>query len=273
MVNETHEWVRSFQRIIYAYYETHRRPFPWRETRDPYAVLVSEVMLQQTQTSRVREKYEAFLSAYPTFSSLAQARPADVLELWQGLGYNRRALALKRAAELVTEHYGGKLPSDEDTLLGLPGIGPYTAAAVRVFAFNTPTPVIDTNVRSVYIYFFFDENTKVSDEDLLPLIRETFDHDNPREWVYALMDYGVFLKSHLTNPTRNSTTYAKQSRFEGSNRQVRGRIVRILLEGSQTMAGLVAGTGTTEEVVTKALETLIHDGIVACEGDRYMIVS
>jgi A/G-specific adenine glycosylase len=273
MVKEPHNWIRSFQRIIYAYYETHRRPFPWRETRDPYAVLVSEIMLQQTQTSRVREKYKMFLSAYPTFSSLAQGQLADVLELWQGLGYNRRALALKRTAELVTEHYGGNLPSDEDTLLGLPGIGPYTAAAVRVFAFGIPSPVIDTNVRSVYIYFFFDDTTKVSDKKLLSLIRETFDHDDPREWVYALMDYGVFLKSHLTNPTRNSTTYTKQSRFEGSNRQVRGRIVRLLLEGTQTMTGLVAGTVTDQDSVTKALETLTRDGIVACEGDRYMIVS
>ncbi|HHN81934.1 MAG TPA: A/G-specific adenine glycosylase [Methanomicrobia archaeon] len=273
MARENDEWVRSFQRIIYAYYNEHKRPFRWRETHDPYAILVSEVMLQQTQTSRVRDKYDAFLTAFPTFESLAQAPTADVLELWQGLGYNKRALSLKRTAEIIMERHGGKLPSDESALRALPGIGAYTAAALRVFVFNAPAPVIDTNVRAVYIHFFSDGSTKVRDTDLLPLIRDTFDTDHTREWVYALMDYGAYLKRNMKNPARNSTAYKKQSRFEGSNRQVRGMIVRFLLDGKHSAREVAKGIDIDETMVKKALETLVKDGIITCRDDTYAIVS
>ncbi|NTW92463.1 MAG: A/G-specific adenine glycosylase [Methanoregulaceae archaeon] len=221
--------VDVFQGRVRDDYQRYRRDLPWRHTTDPYQILVSEVMLQQTQVERVKEKYGRFISRFPDFGSLAAATIADVLSAWQGLGYNRRALALRQTAARVVEQFGGILPEDEKDLQSLPGIGPYTAAAVLAFAFNQPVLLIDTNIRRVFIHCFFRERSQVTDREILPLVRETLDRENPREWYNALMDFGWYLGTTIKNPNRRSRHYQRQAPFEGSNRQVRGKILHLLV--------------------------------------------
>ncbi|GFO55384.1 endonuclease III [Geomonas sp. Red276] len=223
------EEVHAFQEGIRAHYRAHARSLPWRETRDPYAILVSEIMLQQTQVDRVREKYRAFLAAFPGFAELARAPLADVLSLWQGLGYNRRAISLKLCAEAVVERCGGRLPGEIAALEALPGIGPYTARAVALFAFGEPTPFIETNIRSVYLHHFFPGKEKVPDALILPLVEATLDRGDPRGWYYGLMDYGSQLKRTGENPSRRSAHHTRQSPFRGSNREKRSLILKAIL--------------------------------------------
>lgn len=210
------------------------RDLPWRRTRDPYAVWVSEVMLQQTQTSRVDGRWQRWLERFPTPSALAAADPADVLDEWQGLGYNRRALALRRAAQAVVE-LGGELPREAAALTALPGVGPATAGGIRAFAFDLPAVYLETNVRSVLLHELFPGEEGVRDRDLVPILRATCPRgsddpaDDPRTWYYALLDYGAYLKRVGPNPGRRSRAHARQSRFEGSHRQLRAELLRVLL--------------------------------------------
>ena len=189
------------------------RDLPWRGIDDPYAVLVSEVMLQQTQVSRVEKYWERFLHLFPTIDALASADTALVLEMWQGLGYNRRALALKRCAEICSKEHGGLLPSTYDELLRLPGIGKATAGGIMAFAYQKPTLYLETNVRTVFLHELFPYEENVSDKQLEPLVERTCSLDNPRGWYYALLDYGAYLKSVLPNPSRRSKHHVKQSKF------------------------------------------------------------
>lgn len=211
------------------------RDLPWRNTRDPYEVLVSEIMLQQTQVVRVSRYWERFLVAFPTVDALAAAATSDVLEVWQGLGYNRRALALKRAADICAAQHAGRLPETYDELLALPGIGPATAAGVMAFACGKPSVYIETNVRAVFLHELFPDREKVSDKELAPLVEAvcpTADAPADRDvrmWYYALLDYGSHLKQAGLNPSRRSAHYARQSAFEGSRRQKRAWIVRRVL--------------------------------------------
>lgn len=223
--------IADFRRTILDNYRNHGRSFPWRETDDPYKILVSEMMLQQTQTLRVVPKYEAWLKRFPTANSLAEAPLADVLALWNGLGYNRRAKYLQAACAEVCRRYSGRFPSFSSELEQLPGIGPYTARAVSSFAFNNPEAFVETNIRSVFIFFFYnDTSEKIPDSELLAVAEQTVDKNDPRTWYYALMDYGAELKKRVKNPSRKSASYAKQSKFEGSLRQARGAILRQLAE-------------------------------------------
>jgi A/G-specific adenine glycosylase len=187
-------------------------------------------MLQQTQVARVLEKYPLFLRAFPDFVALADAQIVDVLAAWQGMGYNRRALNLQRLSQAVMVDYGGRLPSEPATLIKLPGIGPGTAGSIAAFAFNQPVAFIETNIRRVLIHHYFADHTDVPDTDLLPIAERLLDRDNPRAWYYALMDYGAHLATTVPNPNRRSRHYTRQSKFEGSDRQIRGAIVRLLLE-------------------------------------------
>lgn len=217
-----------FIKVIKDYYAKHKRPFAWRDNKNPYHVFVSEVMLQQTQTSRVIDKYASFIRTFPTFQALADAPLVQVLAAWQGLGYNRRGKFLQQSAQVVVGQHGGILPDTIDDLVLLPGIGPATAASLAAFAYNRPTLFIETNIRAVYIHFFFNDQIDVHDKELLVLIEQTLDRKSPRQWYYALMDYGVMLKKQLVNPSRRSKHHVRQSKFEGSDRQVRGAIVRLL---------------------------------------------
>jgi len=264
--------IERFRAAVYDHYERHGRDFPWRRTTDPYCILVSEVMLQQTQTKRVAQKYVEFIARFPDFGALAGATTAEVLAAWQGLGYNRRAQALHAAARNVCAGFGGRLPPEREALRSLPGIGPYTAAAVRAFAFNLPDAFIETNIRTVFIHEFFPGVEGVRDTDILPLVEATLDRDNPRRWYQALMDYGAALKES-GNPSRRSAHHRPQSRFDGSRRQARGVILRTLLhDGSTTSAELRQRIEGWDARFDDALETLKRDGMVS-ERDGALFVA
>lgn len=251
-----------FTSIIWEYYAKHKRSFPWRETTDPYQILVSEIMLQQTQTDRVVPKFTAFIAQFPNFSSLALAPLSQVLSLWSGLGYNRRALYLHKTAQQVIERFGGKLPESEKELLSLPGIGKYTAGAILAFVHNRRAIFIETNIRRVYIHFFFSDQEKVSDELLNPVIEQTLPNENYREWYYALMDYGVYLAKTHENPNRKSKHYTKQSKFEGSKRQLRGKILRIYLADGHINENHLMLADYKKDVVKAVIEEMKNEGLV-----------
>ena len=269
--------IKEFQATVWGYYEQDgRHDLPWREeaaVRSPYAIVVSELMLQQTQVGRVIAKYEAWMKRWSAWEVLAQASLAEVLTQWQGLGYNRRAKFLHQLAQVVTREYDGQLPRDESALLRLPGLGPYTVAAVQAFAFNMPCVVIETNIRTVYIHHWWPDYAqsvpKISDTDLRPIVSATLDQERPREWYWALMDYGAWLKKKVGNVNRHSRQYGKQSRFVGSKRQVRGAIIRYLSQPVQVEDGrLVAVDDLYEGVMGQEQSTgiltdrLVFDDIV-----------
>lgn len=264
--------VSAFQKHIYSSYHANPRPMPWRTTKDPYCIIVSEIMLQQTQVERVKTKYAEFLSAFPTLAALASAPLEDVLRVWQGLGYNRRALALKRCAEEIISRYNGQFPRDTGELESLPGIGPYTARAVAAFAFGIAEPLIETNIRTVFIHFFFHGRDKISDREIMPLVAATLDRHNPREWYYALMDFGVWLKQQHPNPGRRSRHHVQQSRFEGSNRQLRSRLLRAVMAGPGASALELAGQlGAEQAVVERNLADMEREGFLCRTGSHYLV--
>jgi A/G-specific adenine glycosylase len=262
--------IPQFKKKIWAYYRENKRSLPWRKTRDPYRILVSEVMLQQTQVARVKVKYKSFLAKFPTVESLASTSFAEVLAEWQGLGYNRRALMLKKCAEIVVKDYHGKFPKDFKLLCSLPGIGPATAGDIMAFAWNIPVPVIETNIRSVYIHFFFTGKTKVTDKQIMPIVEQTLDHDNPREWYWALFDYGACLKKTI-NPSRKSAHHVVQSKFKGSTRETRARILRVLLQGPHTEKKLCELLQKDIEVTRTVLIQLEKEGLVHKKRNQYTI--
>ena len=266
--------VEQFQATIYGYYKAHKRLMPWRQTQNPYHILVSEIMLQQTQVERVLGKYGEFLARFPDFETLAQAPWPEVLAVWQGLGYNRRALALKRLVQAVVENWGGRLPRSVEDLLTLPGIGPATAGALLAFAYQQPVAFIETNIRRVFLHFFFAELEGVTDREILPLVERTLDRERVREWYYALMDYGASLRSAGPNPNRRSAHYARQSPFSGSNREVRSQIVKTLLEGRVLSFRELARAMGMSSIRTKAaLEQLLTEGFVVQEGGKLRLAS
>ena len=258
------------------------RELPWRHVDDPYAVLVSEIMLQQTQVTRVGRFWERFLEAFPTLDALAAAAVPDVLERWQGLGYNRRALALKRTADQCAADGRGRLPDSYEGLLALPGIGPATAAGVMAFAHQVPGVYVETNVRAVFLHELFPHEDKVSDKMLEPLVAAAAFHPtaaaDPRRWYYGLLDYGAHLKATGVNPTRRSASYSRQSVFEGSRRQKRAWIVRRVLaapEGVEVAAVRAdldraeteaARDGVDEALFASIVNDLVTEGFFRREG-------
>jgi A/G-specific adenine glycosylase len=243
---------------------------PWRRTKVPYRVLVSEVMLQQTSVARVLPKYGEFLRAFPTIRALAQSSVEEVLSVWKGLGYNRRALALRGAARAVQEKLGGRIPRTVDELVSLPGLGRATASSFLVFAFNAPIPFIETNIRRVFIHFFFPRSREVPDARILPLVEKTMDRKNPREWFYALMDYGAQLRGAGANPNLRSAAYVRQSRFEGSLRQLRGHVLDVMLElRSATANGISRALEKADPRLPAVLSQLVAEGFLSKKGGRY----
>lgn len=262
----------AFVERVWEHYHAHRRDLPWRRTRDPYAILVSEVMLQQTQVMRVVPKYEAFLAAFPDVEALASAPLDELLRVWSGLGYNRRAINLKRAAEGIVAEHGGRVPDTLEGLTALPGIGHATAGQVLAFAFDLGVPFIETNVRSVYLHEFFGDAEDVPDAAILPIVEATMPAEGAREWFWALMDYGTHLKTTLPNPSRRSRHHVRQGRFEGSSRQLRGRLLVALAEQGGLSADELAGVVRFEpERVALALAALQSEGFVVSEDDRWRI--
>lgn len=265
----------AFIKAVYSHYESAgRHDLPWRKTKDPYKIAVSEIMLQQTQVNRVKEKYKEFLKAFPTVSVLAKASLQQVLLIWSGLGYNRRARFLHQMAKTITTDRKGRFPKTFDELLTLPGIGKYTAAAISAFAYNIPVPLIETNVRTVYLHHFYhDSEAGVRDADLMELVTETLDRNNPAQWYWALMDYGSHLKASGITIHRNSAQYKKQSTFKGSVREVRGGIMKVLTLRPTTKKALEKALGFSAERIDRALAQLAKEGLVIQKGQRFLIAS
>lgn len=221
----------EFIEIVWEYYRKHGRDLPWRNPEangdfDPYKIMVSEVMLQQTQAKRVIPKYHEFLQRFPTMRDLAEAELSEVLTAWSGLGYNRRAKFLWQAAQAVN----GEFPTTLEGLIALPGIGKNTAGAIQAYSFNQPVVFIETNVRTVYIHHFFAGRDDVDDKEITELVAATVDKEHPREWYWAIMDYGSHLKATVGNTSRYSKHHTKQSKFEGSGRQIRGKVIKLLIQ-------------------------------------------
>lgn len=263
-----------FQNTIKQYYRAHGRALPWRKTKDPYRIFVSEIMLQQTQVDRVLVKYPVFIKAFPTFQTLARASLADVLRVWQGMGYNRRAKFIRDAAQIVIQKYKGVLPDDPRVLVALPGVGAYTAGALSVFVYNIPALCIETNIRRVFIHFFFARRHTVSDAEIAKIVERTLDRKNPRIWYWALMDYGTMLgrMSHMQfkNPNRKSAHYARQSAFQGSDRQIRGAIMRLLIEKGLSPGAMICRyTKQPHQKVQTILAALCKEKLIMRRGDRY----
>ena len=234
----------EFRKKVWAHYKKNgRHDLPWRKTRDPYKILVSEVMLQQTQVERVVHFYKNFLEQFPTAKALAAASLAEVLKSWQGLGYNRRAKMLQAAAREVVEKNKGKFPKTPEELEELPGVGPYTARAIAAFAYNQDVIFIETNIRTVVTHHFFGKKKKVSDTEVLKILTSAFPTGKSREWYAALMDYGTYLKKSGVRINAKSKHYTKQKQFSGSLRQARGAILKELSRGSATELRLLGLLG------------------------------
>lgn len=264
--------IDRFRQTIYQYYADHRREMPWRDSRDPYHILVSEIMLQQTQVERVIVKYEQFISTFPDFNSVSKVPLQDVLRVWQGLGYNRRAIALQTICRLVVTEYDGVLPNSVATLQTFPGIGPATAGAICAFAFSQPTVFIETNIRRVFLHFFFPNQHGVKDKEILPLVERTLDTRSPRRWYHALMDYGAMLKKENHNPNRRSAHYSRQAPFQGSNREIRGILLKILLARPElTEEELIRSVDRNPERVRPIINQLTKEGFLVRKGDRIRI--
>lgn len=264
----------TFTRELWSYYNDNARQLPWRQAEtngafDPYKIMVSEIMLQQTQVSRVITKYQEFLIAFPTINLLAQASLAEVLKIWSGLGYNRRAKFLHQAAQIITAEYDGKLPNKLDELIKLPGIGKNTAGAILAYAFNLPFVFIETNIRTVYLHHFFNDQTNVDDTQLIPYIQQTIDKSNPRKFYWALMDYGSHLKSTVGNVSKNSKHYSRQSIFEGSLRQLRGKVLRSLGERPKMLSDLMEEI--EDERIINVVEDLKKEQLITHQEQMYYL--
>lgn len=258
----------EFQELIWQKGRELYRSMPWRETDDPYKIMVSELMLQQTQVDRVVPKYNEFVALYPDVYSLATAPLGDVLALWNGLGYNRRAKFLHDSAVKIVSEFDGNVPSNVQDLMSLPGIGPNTAAAIAAYAFNLPVGFIETNIRTVYFQHFFEDAHLVSDDELRRVVSETVDAEHPRQWFWALMDYGSYLKKQGSAQLNKSSHYKKQSALEGSTRQVRGQIIRALTKSNMSESDL-RDEVIADERFERALAGVIKDGLVSLTEAQY----
>jgi A/G-specific adenine glycosylase len=267
----------KFRKIVWNFYKKNgRHSLPWRNTRDPYKILVSEIMLQQTQVERVIPYYQNFLKKFPQVKALAKASTSDVLKAWQGLGYNRRAVNLQRAAQTIAEEWGGTFPRQYEDILALPGIGPATAGDIMAFAFNKPAIVLETNIRQVFFHHFFpaalergDKPCKIYDKDVAPLVEKTLDKENPREWYYALMDYGAQLKKLHGNIAHQSAHYTKQSKFKGSNRELRSHILKLILERPRTKKDILKQLKQPSPAIEKNLIALEKEGLLTISAGRF----
>ncbi len=252
----------EFKRMVRQKGEELYRDMPWRNDTRPYYILVSELMLQQTQVTRVITKFNDFIERFPDESALASASLAEVLTLWQGLGYNRRAKFLHEAAKRVIFECNGVFPNTYELLVSLPGVGKNTAGAILAYSFNQPVIFVETNIRTIYFYHFFEHEESVDDKQIVAKLSETLDYESPREFYWALMDYGSWLKANGVHNIASSKHYKKQSKLEGSVRQVRGQIIRVLSGGDITRLALAEQISADSRFET-ALTGLLADGLIS----------
>lgn len=260
----------DFQELVWDKARELYREMPWRQDTRPYYVLVSEIMLQQTQVDRVIPKFEAFIERFPDVETLAKAPLSDVLKLWSGLGYNRRAKFLHEAAKKIMNDYDGIFPKKHEGLVLLPGVGVNTAGAILAYSFNEPVVYIETNVRTVYFHHFFEDSMTVTDKELRVLAEETIDREHAREWYWGLMDYGSYLKRQGVGRINKSHHYKKQSALKGSVREVRGAILKALALQKHSDAALRSAT-YDDERFQPALQGLLADGLVVLNGNHYQL--
>ncbi|HVW82472.1 MAG TPA: A/G-specific adenine glycosylase [Candidatus Paceibacterota bacterium] len=288
----------EFKRVVWRYYKNYgRHELPWRKTKDPYKILVSEVMLQQTQVERVIPFYAEFTRRFPTARKLAAAPLGEVLATWQGLGYNRRAKMLRQAAKEIVEKHGGRFPRSAAELEELPGIGHYTANAVAAFAFNKDAVFVETNIRTAILHGFFSTRTstgpptrgapaarpilplaggpasmRVSDREILQVLKRMLPRGKSRQWNLALMDYGAHLKKSGVKLNAKSKHYAKQSKFAGSNRQARGAILKELARGSAAEPRVLGLLGDNRRAqLASALTALQKEGLIQKRGKVFTL--
>lgn len=283
--------IQKFQKTVLNYFTTSGRGhLPWRNLPagrqgkiNPYNVWVSEVMLQQTQVDRVIPFFNNWTQAFPDVQTLANASQIDVLQYWKGLGYNSRALRMKQCAQEIIEKYKGKFPTEKSMIEKLPGIGPYTAGAIVAFAYNQPTVIIETNIRRVFIHHFFQDSEKISDSEILALVEKTLPDTDFRTWYWALMDYGSYLGRTLNiagkkyNPNVQSKHYNKQSKFIGSDRQIRGKILEILLQEKNNVITItklknnIAELTTDDQRIQKILDQLQAENFIIMQGNKIQL--
>lgn len=263
--------VTIFQTKILTWYEEHKRDLPWRRTHDPYKILVSEVMLQQTQVSRVIPKYENWLQVFPTVEILAKATVSEVLKQWMGLGYNRRALYLQNTAREVVKR--GMWPQTETELLTLPGIGKYTANALLCFAFLEQVAVVDTNVRKVILVEILkDTKNTVGEKEIEDIARKIVPKNQAYMWNQALMDYASSVLKHQRIPI------PKQSRFKGSDRYYRAKILKLLLDKKTLTLGELGMllredySANLDEWLENLLKRMQKDGLITIKNGKLTIV-
>lgn len=278
---EVNKRVQEFNEILFAWNNNVYRPMDWRPKKrdtkvvlDPYRILVSEIMLQQTQVDRVRTKFAEFILRFPDVSMLARAPLRDVLRLWSGLGYNRRAKYLHQAAKAVVSEHDGKFPRDFTKLQALPGIGRSTAAAIMAFAWNEPYPMIDTNLRRILVRSFFDGNIP-SDAVLFDFAQAMIPTGRGRAWNYAMLDLGAMVCTARRHSDAcpmfdfhgdvDDFVYKKpQSKFKGSKRSYRGALLKALVaEGTLSRKAAEAFFADTPYDGKAAIDELLEEGILA----------
>ena len=262
---------------ILLYYKNNQRAFPWRETTDPYHILVSEYMLQQTQVDRVVPKYISFLKKFPNTTALASTTKKEVLTLWSGLGYNRRATALHNTAKILVAKHKGVVPEDKETLLTLPGIGEYTAGAVLAFAYNKPVVMIETNIRTVLLHHYVQKKKEVTDKAISIFVEHLLQHAleqkvSPRIFYSAMMDYGTHLKSQGVRTNTRSKHYTKQSKFDGSIRQARGALLRLLINAEKGVSKKQLQTVQAKRI-NEGLTGLLTEGVIEKRGKYYYVTN
>lgn len=284
---------KNFRNIIWSFYSKNKRSdLPWRKKITPYRIWVSEIMLQQTQVDRVVPFFNNWMKLFPTIQKLAEVQQSEVLRAWKGLGYNSRALRMKKTAEILVKDFHGKFPIDYDNILKLPGIGPYTAGAIMAFAYDKPVVMIETNIRRVFIHHFHPsplrgaplrrggaEGGGVHDRDILELIKKTLPKENFREWYWALMDYGSYLGKTIPNPNKKSKHYVVQKKFKGSDREIRGAILGFLLEQHtmtknkllKKLREKIKNLPGDPERFLGVLEDLEHEGFLHVHGNRVQL--
>lgn len=252
--------MESFKELVWHYYAHNKRPMPWRNNTSLYYVVVSEIMLQQTQVATVIPKFNQFVLMFPDFESLVATDTKELLGAWSGLGYNNRALRLRECANIISSNKDFyNVNTSIESLDALPGIGHATAAAILTYSYNRPIAFIETNIRRVFIHHFFANQSEVDDKQVLQFVEQALDHTHPREWYWALMDYGSHLKNMIPNPNRKSKHYSVQSKFEGSIRQVRGEILRRLQTQIVSQAQITTEFGKRGE---QAILGLVRDKII-----------
>jgi len=263
--------IKEFKETVLSHYRQAGRKFPWHFA-DPWGVTVSEFMLQQTRTERVIPYWKNWMKIWPRPKDLAKASMEEALRAWSGLGYNRRCRYLKDSAAIIAGENGGRVPETPRALLSLPGVGPYISSAIACFAYNYPAVFIETNIRSAVIHCFFSGRNDVRDSEIIPILEEALDRDDPRTWHYALMDYGAFLKKTTANPGRRSAHYSRQSPFDGSFRQARGKVIKALVSiGRCDAEELKRASGLEDKKLYDVLEKLKKESFVAEDGDSYYL--